>query len=171
MYGLLLKFNHIQPGFHRSCVMENILYIDAQIYESMLYTVFDCVSTVNDVLVYLIDYLFVYVWAFTQVHSYSTGSSPVVRHEKYPIHWRSDLEIDVVQSIWMRICCQWCVSVLNRLSICLCTGFYSNSFIFNRVFAGRASWKISYILMLRSTHRCRTQHLIAYLLSMTCVYT
>ena len=67
MYGLLLKFNYIQPGFHRSCVMENILYIDAQIYESMLYTAFDCVSSVNDVLVYLIDHLFVYVWAFTQI--------------------------------------------------------------------------------------------------------
>ena len=51
--------------------MENILYIDAQIYESMLHAVFDCISTVNDVLVYLIDRLFVYVWAFTQIQSYS----------------------------------------------------------------------------------------------------
>ena len=67
MYRLLLKFNHIQPGFHRPCVMENILHIDAQIYESMFYTAFDCVSSVNDVLVYLIDHLFVYVWAFTQI--------------------------------------------------------------------------------------------------------
>ena len=57
MYGLLLKFNHIQPGFHRSCVMENILYIDAQIQKWMLYRVFECVSTVNNVLVYLIDHL------------------------------------------------------------------------------------------------------------------
>ena len=78
MYGLLLKFNHIQPGFHRYCVMENILYIDAQIYESMFYTVFDCVSSVNDVLVYLINHLFVYTWASTQIQSYSTGFSPVV---------------------------------------------------------------------------------------------
>ena len=84
MHGLLLKFNHIQPGFHRSCVMENILYIDAQIYESMLYTVFDCVSSVNDVLVYLVDHLFVYVWAVTQIQSYSTGFSPVLRHGTYP---------------------------------------------------------------------------------------
>ena len=71
MHGLLLKFNHTQPGFHRSCVMENILYIDAQIYESTLHAVFDCVSSVNDVLVYLVDHLFVYVWAFTQIQSYS----------------------------------------------------------------------------------------------------
>ena len=47
--------------------MENILYIDAQIPESMLYTVFDCVSSVNYMLVYLVDHLFVYVWAFTQI--------------------------------------------------------------------------------------------------------
>ena len=86
MHGLLLKFNHIQPGFHRSCVMENILYIDAQIYESMSHAVFDCASTVNDVLVHLVDHLFVYVWAFTQIQSYSTGFSPVLRHEKYPIY-------------------------------------------------------------------------------------
>ena len=32
----------------------------------MLYVAFDCVSTVNNVLVYLIDYLFVYVRAFTE---------------------------------------------------------------------------------------------------------
>ena len=79
MHGLLLKFNHTQPGFHRSCVMENILYIDAQIYESTLHAAFDCVSTVNNVLIYLINHLFVYVWAFTQIQSYSTGLSPVVR--------------------------------------------------------------------------------------------
>ena len=59
--------------------MENILYIDAQIYESTLHAVFDCVSSVNDVLVYLVDHLFVYVWAFTQIQSYSTGFSSVVR--------------------------------------------------------------------------------------------
>ena len=147
MYGLLLKFNHIQPGFHRSCVMENILYIDAQIYESMLHAAFDCVSTVNNVLVYLIDHLFVYVWAFTQIQSYSTGLSPVLRHGKYPIYWRSDLRIDVVRGIWLRIYCRWCVSILNRSSIYVCMGFCSNSIIFNRVLAGRASWKISYILM------------------------
>ena len=79
MHGLLLKFNHTQPGFHRSCVMENILYIDAQIYESTLHAAFDCASTVNNVLIYLIDHLFVYAWAFTQTQSYSTGFSPVVR--------------------------------------------------------------------------------------------
>jgi len=134
----------------------------------MLYRVFECVSTVNDVVVYLIDYLFVYVQAFTQAHSYSTGFSPVVRHGKYPTYWCSDLEMDVVQSIWMRICCQWCVSVLSRLSICLCTGFYSSSFILNRVFTGRASWKISYILTLRSRNGCCTEYLNAHLLSMMC---
>ena len=168
MYGLLLKFNHIQPGFHRSCVMENILYIDAQIYESMLYTVFDCVSSVNDVLVYLIDHLFVYVWAFTQIQSYSTGFSSVLRHGKYPIYWCSDLRIDVACSIWLRIYCPECVSTLSRSSICVCIGFYSNSIIFNRVFIGLASWKISYMLTLRSTNRRRTQYLIAYLLSTIC---
>ena len=168
MYGLLLKFNHIQPGFHRSCVMENILYIDAQIYESTLHAAFDCVSTVNNVLVYLIDHLFVYAWAFTQIQSYSTGLSPVLRHGKCPMYWCSDLEVDVVQSVWMRIYCQQCVSILNRSSICVCMGFYSNSIIFNRVFTGLASWKISYILTLRSTNRRCTQHLIAYLLSTMC---
>ena len=71
MYGLLLKFNRIQPGFHRPCVMENILHIDVQIYKWMLYVAFDCVSTVNDVLAHLINHLFVYVWAFTQINSYS----------------------------------------------------------------------------------------------------
>ena len=100
MYRLSLKFNHIQPGLHLSCVMENVLYIDAHIYKSMLYAVFDCVSTVNDVLVYLIDYLFMYVWAFTQIQSYSTGPSPVVRHGKRPIYWRSYLQVDVVRSVW-----------------------------------------------------------------------
>ena len=150
MYRLLLKFIHIQPGLRRSCVTENILHIDAQIYKWMLYRVFECVSTVNDVLACLIDYVFVYVQAFTQVHSYSTGSAPVVRHGKYPTYWRSDLQMDVVQSIWMRIYCQWCVSVLNRLCIRLCTGFYSSSFIFNRVCAGRASRKTSYTLTLIS---------------------
>ena len=99
MYGLLLKFNHIQPGFHRSCVMENILYIDAQIYESTSHAVFDCISTVNDVLVHLVDHLFVYIWAFTQIQSYSTGFSSVLRHGKYPIYRRSDLRIDVARSI------------------------------------------------------------------------
>ena len=67
VYRLLFKLIRVQPGFHRSPLMENILYIDAQIHESMLYTVFDCVSSVNDVLVYLVDHLFVYVWAFTQI--------------------------------------------------------------------------------------------------------
>ena len=165
MYGLLLKFNHAQPGFHRSCVMENILYIDAQIYESTLHAAFDCASTVNNALIYLINHLFVYVWAFTQIQSYSTGFSPVLRHGKYPIYWRSDLRIDVTRSIWLRIYCPECVSTLSRSSICVCIGFYSNSIIFNRVFAGLASWKISYILMLRSTNRCRTQYLTAHLLS------
>ena len=168
MYGLLLKFNHIQPGLHRSCVMENILCIDAQIYESTLHAAFYCVSTVNNVSVYLIDHLFAYAWACTQIQSYSTGFSSVLRHGKYPIYWCSDLEMDVVQSIWMRIYCQWCVSVLNRLSICLCTGFYSSSFIFNRVCAGRASRKTSYKLMFRSTNGCCTEYLNARLLSMMC---
>ena len=168
MYGLLLKFIHIQPGFRRSCVTENILHIDVQIYKWMLYRVFERVSAVNDVLACLIDYLFVYVQAFTQVHSYSTGSAPVVRHGKHPIYWRSYLELVVVRSIWLCVYRQQCVSILNRLSICLCTGFYSNSFIFNRVFAGRASRKISYILMFRSRNGCCTEYLNAYLLSTMC---
>ena len=65
----------------------------------MLYAVFDCVSTVNDALVYLIDHLFVYVWAFTQIQSRSTGLSPVARHGERPIYRRLDLRIDVVRSI------------------------------------------------------------------------
>ena len=134
----------------------------------MLYRVFECASAVNDVLACLIDYLFVYAQAFTQIHSYSTGFSPVVRHGKYPIHWRSYLEIDVVRSIWLRIYRQQCVSILNRLSICLCTGFYSNSIVFNWAFTGRASWRISYTLTLRSTNGCCTQYLTAYLPSTMC---
>ena len=68
MYGLLLKFNHIHAFALPPTTTElPVLYIDAQIYESMLYTAFDCVSSVNDVLVYFIDHLFVYVWAFTQI--------------------------------------------------------------------------------------------------------
>ena len=169
MHGLLLKFNHTQPGFHRSCVMENILYIDAQIYESTLHAAFDCVSTVNNVLIYLINHLFVYVWAFTQIQSYSTGFSPVLRHGKYPIYWCSDLEMDVIQSVWMRIYCQQCVSILNQSSICVCMGFYSNSIIFMRL---RCRQQLRShqccILMLRSTNRCCTQHLIAFLLSTMC---
>ena len=168
MHGLLLKFNHTQPGFRRSCVMENILYIDAQISESTLHAAFDCVSTVNDVLVYLIDHLCVYVWAFTQVQSYSTWFSPVLRHVKYPIYWHSDSEMNVIQSVWMLIYCQQYVSILNRSSICVCMGFYSNSIIFNRVFTGLASWKISYILMLRSRNGCYTECLNAYLPSTMC---
>ena len=168
MYGLLLKFNHTQPGFHRSCVMENILYIDAQIYESTLHAAFDCVSTVNNMLAYLIDHLFVYAWAFTQIQSYSTGFSPVLRHGKYPIYWCSDLEMDVIQSVWMRIYCQQCVSILSQSSICVCMGFYSNSIIFNRAFTGLASWKMSYVLMLRSRSGCCTECLNAHLLSTMC---
>ena len=45
----------------------------------MLCVVLDCISSVNDVFVYLIYYLFVYLWAFIQIHSYSTGFSPVAR--------------------------------------------------------------------------------------------
>ena len=86
MYRLLLKLIHIQPGFHRSRVMENILHIDAQIYKWMLYVAFDCISTVNDVLIRLLNRLFMYVWAFIQIQSYSTGLSPVARHGEYPIH-------------------------------------------------------------------------------------
>ena len=134
----------------------------------MLYRVFECVSTVNNVSAYLIDRLFVYVWAFTQIQSYSTGFSPVLRHGKYPIYRRSDLRIDVARSILLRIYCQQCVNILNRSSICVCMGFYSNSIILNRVFTGLASWKISYISTLRSTNRRCTQHLIAYLLSTMC---
>ena len=66
--------------------MKNIVYIDAQIYKSMLYAVFDYISTVNDAFVYLINYLFVHVWAVIQIHSYSTGFLPVALHEKYPIY-------------------------------------------------------------------------------------
>ena len=73
--------------------------IDAQIYTSMSRAVFDCVSTVNDVCVYLINHLFVYAWAFIQANSYSTGFSPVARHGKYPIYRRSYPQIDVVHSI------------------------------------------------------------------------
>ena len=156
MYGLLLKFNHIQPGFHRSRVMENILYIDAQMYNSMSHAVFDCVSIVNDIFLYFINHLFVYVWAFIQANSYSTGFSPVARHGKYPIYWCSDLHIDVARSIWLRIYYQWRVCILNQVSICVFMGFYANSFTLDQAFAGRASWKISYILMLRCTNRCCT---------------
>ena len=169
MYRLLLKFIHTQPGFHRSRVMENILCIDAQIYTSMSHAVFDCVSTINDVCTCLINHLFVCVWAFTQIQSYSTGFSPVLRHGKYPIYWRSDLRVDVARSIWMRIYRQQCVSVLNRSSICVCMGFYSNSIIFIRL---RCRQQLRShqccILKLRSTNRCCTQHLIAYLLSTMC---
>ena len=139
MYGLLLKFNHIHAFALPPTTTESpVLYIDAQIYESMLYAAFDCVSTVNNVLVYLVNHLFAYAWAFTQIQSYSTGFSPVLRHGKYPIHRRSDLRIDVARSILLRIYCQQCVSILNQSSICVCMGFYSNSIIFNRAFAGRA---------------------------------
>ena len=117
MYGLLFKLTHIQPGFHRSHVMENILYIDAQIYTSMSHAAFDCVSTINDVCVYLINHLFVCVWAFTQANSYSTGFSLVARHGKYPIHWCSDLHIDVARSIWLRIYYQWRVCILNQSAL------------------------------------------------------
>ena len=134
----------------------------------MLYVAFDCISTVNDVLIRLLNRLFMYVWAFIQIQSYSTGLSPVARHGEYPIHWRLDLQMDVVHSIWLRIYHQQCVSILNRLSICICMGFYSSSFIFNRVFAGRASRKISYILMFRSRNGCCTEYLNAYLLSTMC---
>ena len=97
MCGLLLKLTRIQPGFRRSRVMENILYIDAQIYRSMLYAAalyidaqiyrsmlcaaIDCVSTVNDVYVYLKDHVFVCLGAFIQTISHSTGLSPVARRE------------------------------------------------------------------------------------------
>ena len=169
MYGLLLKFNHIHAFALPPTTTESpVLYIDAQIYESMLYAAFDCVSTVNNVLAYLIDHLFVYVWAVTQIQSYSTGFSPVLRHGKYPIYWCSDLEMDVIQSVWMRIYCQQCVNILNRSSICVCMGFYSNSIILNRVFTGLASWKISYILTLRSRNGCCTEYLNAHLLSTMC---
>ena len=169
MYGLLLKFNHIHAFALPPTTTESpVLYIDAQIYESMLYAAFACVSTVNNVLVYLVNHLFVYVWAFTQIQSYSTGLSPVLRHGKYPIYWCSDLEMDVIQSVWMRIYCQQCVSILNQSSICVCMGFYSSSITLNRVFTGLSSWKISYISTLRSTNRRCTQHLIACLLSTMC---
>ena len=88
--------------------------IDTQIYTSMSHAVFDCVSTVNDVCTCLINHLFVCVWAFTQANSYSTGFSLVARHGKYPIHWCSDLHIDVARSIWLRIYYQWRVCILNQ---------------------------------------------------------
>ena len=169
MHGLLLKFNHTQPGFHRSCVMENILYIDAQIYESTLHAAFDCVSTVNNMLIYLINHLFVYAWAFTQIQSYSCVCAAANNYGVTSVvYWCSDLRIDVVRNIWLRFYCQQCVSILSQSSICVCMGFYSNSIIFNRVFTGLASWKISYILMLRSTNRCYTECLNAHLLSTMC---
>ena len=62
------------------------------------------------------------------------------------IYRRSDLQIDVVRCIWLHIYCQWRICILNQLSICACMGCYTNSFIFDRVFAGRAPRKISYIL-------------------------
>ena len=169
MYGLLLKFNHIHAFALPPTTTESpVLYIDAQIYESMFYAAFDCVSTVNNVSVYLVNHLFAYAWAFTQIQSYSTGFSPVLRHGKYPIRRRSDLRIDVARSILLRIYCQQCVRILSQSSICVCMGFYSNSIIFNRVFTGLASWKISYILMLRSRNGCYTERLNAYLLSTMC---
>ena len=98
MYGLLLKLIRIQPGFHWSRVMENILYIDAQIYASTSHAVFDCVSTVYDVCVCLINRLFACVWAFIQANSRSTGLSPVARRGKRPTRRRSDLRVDVARS-------------------------------------------------------------------------
>ena len=151
-YSSSIIFNRVFAGL----ASWKISYISTLRSTNRLHAAFDCVSTVNNVLVYLINHLFAYVWAFTQIQSYSTGFSPVLRHGKYPICWCSDLRIDVVRSIWLHIYCQQCVSILNRLSICLCTGFYSNSFIFNRVFTGRASWKISYTLTFRSRKRCCT---------------
>ena len=47
----------------------------------MLYAVFDCVSTVNGVIVYLINHAFACAWACAQANSYSTGLSPVALHE------------------------------------------------------------------------------------------
>ena len=87
MHGLLLKLNHTHAFALPPTTTESpVLYIDAQIYESMLYAAFDCASTVNDMLAYLVNHLFVYAWAFTQIQSYSTGFSPVLRHGKYPIY-------------------------------------------------------------------------------------
>ena len=73
-------------GLHRSLVMASVLYIDAQIYKLTSYAVFDCASTVNDALVYLVDHLFAHVWAFTQTQSRSTGSSPVARRGERPTY-------------------------------------------------------------------------------------
>ena len=100
MYGLLLKLNHIHAFALPPTTTESpVLYIDAQIYESTSHAVFDCASTVQNALAHLVDHLFVYIWAFTQIQSYSTGFSSVLRHGKYPIYRRSDLRIDVARSI------------------------------------------------------------------------
>ena len=40
VYALLIKLTHTQPGFHRSHVVQNILYIDAHVIKAMLYIVF-----------------------------------------------------------------------------------------------------------------------------------
>ena len=135
----------------------------------MLYRVFECVSTVNNVLVYLVNHLSVYVWAFTQIQSYSCVCAAADNYGVTSVvYWCSDLRIDVVRSICLRIYCQQCVSILSQSSICVCMGFYSNSIIFNRAFTGLASWKISYILMLRFRNGCYTECLHAYLLSTMC---
>ena len=167
MYGLLLKLNHIHAFALPPTTTESpVLYIDAQIYESTSHAVFDCASTVQNALAHLVDHLFVYIWAFTQIQSYSTGFSPVLRHGKYPIYWRSDLRIDVTRSIWLRIYCQRRVSTLSRSSICVYMGFYSNSIIFMRLrYRQRLRSHQCYILMLRSTNRRRMQYLIVHLLS------
>merc|ERR1711991_1098279 len=120
----------------------------AQVYKSMLCVVLDCISSVNDVFVYLIYYLFVYLWAFIQIHSYSTGFSPVVRHEKYPIYCAQIYKsmLCVVLDCISSVNDVFVYLIYNLLSICVFMGFYTNSFIFDRVFAGRTARKIPYIL-------------------------
>ena len=44
--------------------------IDDQIFEVTLHTVFNCISTVNDVFISLIINLFLYSCSFIQIHSY-----------------------------------------------------------------------------------------------------
>ena len=98
-----IQIHSYSTGFSPVVRHEKYPIYCAQIYKSMLCVVLDCISSVNDVLVYLIYYLFVYLWAVVQIHSYSTWFSPVVRHKKISYILRSDLQIDVVRSIRLHI--------------------------------------------------------------------
>ena len=81
---------YIDAQIYRSMLYAAALYIDAQIYRSMLCAAFDCVSTVNDVYVYLKDHVFVRLGAFIQTISHSTGLSPIARRENVGVErWRN----------------------------------------------------------------------------------